>query len=149
MEITLKQLKSLLRTLEEGGVSEFEYQDEKYRMRLKVGHSATAVVPVAHAAPAAQPEAASQSASGTEDEPGVVYITSPFVGTFYRAPSPEAEPFCEVGSAVKKGHTLCIVEAMKLMNEIESEQDGTILEILVDNGQSVEFGQKLFKLKTA
>jgi len=149
MEITLKQLKSLLRTLEEGGVSEFEYQDDKYRMCLKVGHSAAAGIPVAHVAPAqeALPGAASESAA--EDEPGVVYITSPFVGTFYRAPSPEAEPFCEVGSAVKKGHTLCIVEAMKLMNEIESEQDGAIVEILVDNGQSVEFGQKLFKLKTA
>ena len=151
MEITLKQLKSLLRTLEEGGVSEFEYEDEKYRMRLTVGQSAGQFVPVAHAAPAVQVAAAgaAPAADEAEEEQGVVYVTSPFVGTFYRAPSPEAEPFCDVGSSVKKGHTLCIVEAMKLMNEIESEQDGTVVEVLVENGESVEFGQRLFKLKTA
>ncbi len=150
MEITLKQLKSLLRTLEDGGVSEFEYQDDKYRMRLKVGHTVAQVVPGVQAVHPVQATAlAAQAADAPEEEPGVVFVTSPFVGTFYRAPSPEAEPFCEVGTAIKKGHTLCIVEAMKLMNEIESEQDGTVLEILVENGESVEFGQKLFKLKTA
>ena len=77
----------------------------------------------------------------------VVFITSPFVGTFYRAPSPDVSNFCEVGSQVKQGQTLCIIEAMKLMNEIESDLAGTIVDILVENGKSVEFGQKLFKLK--
>jgi acetyl-CoA carboxylase biotin carboxyl carrier protein len=73
-------------------------------------------------------------------------VTSPFVGTFYRAPSPEADNFVEVGNSVKKGQTLCIIEAMKLMNEIEAEYPCTIHEILVENGQSVEYGQKLFRI---
>jgi acetyl-CoA carboxylase biotin carboxyl carrier protein len=74
-------------------------------------------------------------------------VTSPFVGTFYRSPSPESDPFVEVGQQVKQGQAMCIVEAMKLMNEIESEYGGTVLEIMVENGTSVEFGQKLFKLR--
>ena len=74
-------------------------------------------------------------------------MTSPFVGTFYRSPSPDAGSFVEIGTQVKKGQTLCIVEAMKLMNEIESESAGTVAEILVENGKSVEFGQRLFRLK--
>jgi len=77
----------------------------------------------------------------------VVFVTSPFVGTFYKAPSPEADPFVAVNGPVKKGQTLCIIEAMKLMNEIEAEFAGTVLEVLVDSGKSVEFGQKLFKIK--
>jgi acetyl-CoA carboxylase biotin carboxyl carrier protein len=76
-----------------------------------------------------------------------VFITSPFAGTFYRASSPDAEPFTDVGKSISVGQTLCIVEAMKLMNEIESDVAGTVLEILVQNGNSVEFGQKLFKVK--
>jgi acetyl-CoA carboxylase biotin carboxyl carrier protein len=75
-------------------------------------------------------------------------VTSPFVGTFYRSTSPDAEHFADVGTTVRRGQTLCIVEAMKLMNEIEADTAGIVLEVLVDNGQSVEFGQKLFKLKT-
>ena len=76
-------------------------------------------------------------------------ITSPFVGTFYRAPSPEAPPFVEVNQAVRKGQVVCIVEAMKLMNEIESEFDGKILEILVKNAEHVEYGQPLFRIEKA
>jgi acetyl-CoA carboxylase biotin carboxyl carrier protein len=76
-----------------------------------------------------------------------VYVTSPFVGTFYRSTSPESAPFAEVGAAVNRGQTLCIVEAMKLMNEIESDVTGILLEALVDNGVSVEFGQRLFKIR--
>lgn len=149
MEISLKQLKNLLKALEEEGVAEFEYKDEKYSLRVGFGRSALApgVVPapafVAAPAVAAAPEAAAAKA----EEAGVVFVTSPFVGTFYRSPSPDSEPFVEVGSVVKPGQSLCIVEAMKLMNEIESEYAGTVLEILVENGTSVEFGQKLFKLK--
>jgi acetyl-CoA carboxylase biotin carboxyl carrier protein len=77
----------------------------------------------------------------------LIAITSPFVGTFYRAASPETANFVEVGSVVKKGQTLCIVEAMKLMNEIESELGGTVVEVLVENGKSVEYGQKLFLIR--
>lgn len=154
MEIPLKQLKSLLKTLEEGGATEFEYQDEKYRLRLALGRTAAGMpmpvsvaVPAAAALPGAAPAPAGAAASADEGDPNVVFVTSPFVGTFYRAPAPDAEPFVDVGSTIKPGQTLCIVEAMKLMNEIEAELAGTIVEVLVENGQSVEFGQKLFKLR--
>ena len=154
MQISLEQLKSLLETLEKGDVSEFEYEDEKLKLRLALGKKAAPVVhavphlaaaPVAAAA-AATPAAAASKASDDSD-PNVVFITSPFVGTFYRAPGPDSANFCDVGSSVKQGQTLCIIEAMKLMNEIESDAAGTIVDILVENGKSVEFGQKLFKLK--
>jgi acetyl-CoA carboxylase biotin carboxyl carrier protein len=74
-------------------------------------------------------------------------VTSPFVGTFYRSPSPDTSPFVDVGTRIKKGQVLCIVEAMKLMNEIESEIEGSIVQILVENGQAVEYGEPLFKIK--
>jgi len=77
----------------------------------------------------------------------VVFVTSPFVGTFYRSPSPDAPSFVEVGSSIREGQTLCIIEAMKLMNEIEADAAGTIVEILAENGKPVEFGQKLFKVR--
>jgi acetyl-CoA carboxylase biotin carboxyl carrier protein len=149
MQISLEQLKSLLETLEKGDVSEFEYEDEQLKLRLSLGKKATQVVhaaPAAHAPPS--PAVAAAAAKVIDDaDPSVVFITSPFVGTFYRAPSPDTANFCDVGSSVKQGQTLCIIEAMKLMNEIESEASGTIVDILVENGKSVEFGQKLFKLK--
>ena len=105
--------------------------------------TAAAVSAVPHsAAPAAAPAAAAA------EKPGLV-VTSPFVGTFYRTPAPDQPPFVEVGSVVKKGQVLCIVEAMKLMNEIEAEAAGRITEILVDNGQPVEFGQALFRVEPA
>jgi acetyl-CoA carboxylase biotin carboxyl carrier protein len=83
----------------------------------------------------------------TEEETRVITVTSPIVGTFFRAPSPEADPFVETGSKVKKAQVLCIVEAMKLMNEIESEIDGVVIKILVDNGQPVEYGEPLFLIE--
>lgn len=150
MQISLEQLKSLLETLEKGDVSEFEYEDEQLKLRLSLGKKAA---PVVHAAPpvfAAPPAAAAATPAAKvsdDSDPNVVFVTSPFVGTFYRAPGPDSANFCEVGSAVKQGQALCIIEAMKLMNEIESDAAGTILDILVENGKSVEFGQKLFKLK--
>jgi acetyl-CoA carboxylase biotin carboxyl carrier protein len=148
MQISLEQLKSLLETLEKGDVSEFEYEDEQLKLRLALGKKAAQVI---HAAPAiaAAPLAAVSAAAAkpSEDDPNVVFVTSPFVGTFYRAPGPDAANFVEVGSSVKQGQALCIIEAMKLMNEIESDASGTVLDILVENGKSVEFGQKLFKLK--
>jgi len=151
MEINHKQLKALLKTLEEGGVAEFEYQDDKYRLRLALsrrGGAAPAIeptlVPASTAPVAPSPGPSSREPGG---DPGSVFVTSPFVGTFYRSTSPDAEPFVEVGATVRKGQTLCIVEAMKLMNEIEADASGVIVEVLVENGQSVEFGQKLFKLK--
>jgi acetyl-CoA carboxylase biotin carboxyl carrier protein len=154
MQISLEQLKSLLETLEKGDVSEFEYEDEQLKLRLSLGKKAAQVVqaapPVLAAAPSAAAVAAASAAAAKASEDAdlsIVFVTSPFVGTFYRAPGPDAANFCEVGSTVKQGQALCIIEAMKLMNEIESDASGTILDILVENGKSVEFGQKLFKLK--
>jgi acetyl-CoA carboxylase biotin carboxyl carrier protein len=150
MDIPLEALKSLIATLEEGGVHEFEYEDEKSRIRLSFGAPAAAL-PVVHA-PAAAPVAAQSAAvvqAVEQDDASITYVTSPFVGTFYRSPSPEADAFTDVGQTIRPGQTLCIIEAMKLMNEIEAEISGTVLEVLVTNGTSVEFGQKLFKVKKA
>ena len=99
---------------------------------------ATTPVPAPAAAPAVSPS-----------EDGLSFVTSPIVGTFYAAPAPEAQPYVKVGDLVHKGQVLCIVEAMKLMNEIEADSAGTIVEILVENGKAVEFGQKLFKVRKA
>jgi acetyl-CoA carboxylase biotin carboxyl carrier protein len=94
---------------------------------------------------------ASQAAVPGPSDAGADYVdvTSPFVGSFYRAPSPEVPPFVDVGSVVRSGQALCIIEAMKLMNEIESECAGTVTEIFAQNGKSVEYGQKLFRIKKA
>ena len=102
--------------------------------------------PAAPAAPAAAAPAAPPAAAKAADRPGHV-ITSPLVGTFYRAPSPDSPPFVEVGSTVRKGQVLCIVEAMKIMNEIESDVEGKVAEIHVLNATPVEFGEKLFRLE--
>ena len=115
--------------------------------------AASVPAPVALAAPAAAPvpPAAAPAAKAPEkapEKPGHL-VTSPFVGTFYRAPSPDSPPFVDVGSTVKKGQVLCIVEAMKLMNEIEAEVEGKIAEILVLNATPVEFGEKLFRIESA
>jgi acetyl-CoA carboxylase biotin carboxyl carrier protein len=149
MDIPLKKLKQLLTTLEEGGASEFEFEDEKVRMRVVLRRGAPEVVPFAPAKPPppSAPAASPAKPAAETGDPNVVVVTSPFVGTFYRAASPEAPPFVEVGASVKKGQTLCIIEAMKLMNEIEAELAGTVVEVLAENGKSVEFGQKLFKIK--
>ncbi len=143
MEISLKQLRNLIATLDEGGVQEMEYEDEKLKLRLSFSRAASGPVV---AAPNASTVAAAPSPPAAKEDASQ-YVTSPFVGTFYRAPAPDADPFVEVGASIRKGQVLCIVEAMKLMNEIEAEHAGTIEEILVENGESVEFGQKLFKLR--
>ena len=144
MQIALEKLEALLKTLDERKVAEFEYEDEAIRLRIALGRPPV----IQSVAPVAAPVAAT---AASEALPRVdvdsVFVTSPFVGTFYRAPSPDAENFAEVGKVLKKGQPLCIIEAMKLMNEIETDFPCTVLEILVENGQSVEFGQKLFKLK--
>jgi len=146
MQLPLDQLQSLLKTLDEGGASEFEYEDDKVRVKVAMARGQAPIVTSVAAAPVSSPSAAAAPRVEAAD-PNVVFVTSPFVGTFYRAPSPEADPFVAVNGSVKKGQTLCIIEAMKLMNEIEAEFAGTVLEVLVDSGKSVEFGQKLFKIK--
>jgi len=156
VNIDLKQLEALLKVLEEREISEFEFEDEDVRVHLKRGaavsiHNAVAPraalsgshAPPDHAGATIEPSAVKAS-EGT-----FAYVTSPFVGTFYRSPSPEAPPFVDVGSNIRPGQTLCIVEAMKLMNEIEAEFAGAIVECLAETGSPVEFGQKLFKVKKA
>ena len=152
MQLKLAELESLLKTLESGGVGEFEYEDETIRLKIAMPRGAAPapvyVAPTRASSPmAAPPPAAAGSPAAPAADPNLVAVTSPFVGTFYRASSPESANFVEVGTVVKKGQTLCIVEAMKLMNEIESEISGTIVEVLVANGKSVEYGQKLFLVK--
>ncbi len=147
MQIALEQLEALLKTLDERKVAEFEYEDETIRLRIALGRPPVVQAVMPAAAPALASAPGSKAEAGPSVDADAVYVTSPFVGTFYRAPSPDAENFVESGNSVKKGQPLCIIEAMKLMNEIESEYACTILEILAENGQSVEFGQKLFRIK--
>lgn len=147
LRIDRKTLRSLLRLLEQKGVTEFEYEDEHLRLRLCRGGRAMSAAPVAQ--PLSLETVPPPAASPPLSEEDVIWVTSPFVGTFYRAPSPDAPSFCDVGSVVKPGQTLCIIEAMKLMNEIEADAAGTILEVLIENGKAVEFGQRLFKLRRA
>jgi acetyl-CoA carboxylase biotin carboxyl carrier protein len=147
MNLDLNDLRRLLRVLEKRNVHEFEFEDEKIRLRLVRG-APLAAAPAHFAASAvAAPAPVASAAPAADEGAGFVFVTSPFVGTFYRSPSPDAPTFVEVGSAIREGQALCIVEAMKLMNEIEADCAGVIVEILAENGKPVEFGQKLFKVR--
>lgn len=156
MEIDLKQLKELMRSLKQFEISELELEKNGERIKLCRGGDVV-VAPASYAAPP-QPsflppapggngQSVPAPAAAVVDDASVHYVTSPFVGTFYPAPTPGAEPFVKVGSEVKVGQTLCIVEAMKLMNEIEADVAGTVIEVLRENGKPVEYGDKLFKVK--
>lgn len=153
MNIDLKQLEGLLKVLEERDISEFEFEDEKARVHLKRGQPIVAVAHAAHGPVATDMPSIPRGTNSVTDaaaaakQEGGVFVTSPFVGTFYRSPSPEAPPFVELGASIKPGQPLCIVEAMKLMNEIEAEFPCVVLECLVETGSPVEFGQKLFRVK--
>jgi acetyl-CoA carboxylase biotin carboxyl carrier protein len=151
VNIDLKQLEGLLKVLEERDISEFEFEDEKARVHLKRGQPVVAIAHGAHGPVAADGPSIPRATGSMTDvaKEGGVFVTSPFVGTFYRSPSPEAPPFVDVGSSIKPGQALCIVEAMKLMNEIEAEFAGVVVECLVETGSPVEFGQKLFRVKKA
>jgi len=138
--------------VEEGGVRIYVRKGgggELFHAASMAAHApAPMAVPVhAPAAPSASGPSAPPAKSTDTSDGNVAYVTSPFVGTFYRSPSPDMSPFVDVGTRIKKGHVLCIVEAMKLMNEIESEIEGSIVQILVENGQAVEYGEPLFKIK--
>jgi acetyl-CoA carboxylase biotin carboxyl carrier protein len=151
--VDLKQIKALLEILSEHEVSEFDYEDEQVELTIKFGSGVVvashpvptvSVAPVAAPAPVAAKPAAPAAPAADEN---VAVVESPMVGTFYRSASPGAAAFVEVGSSVRAGQPLCIVEAMKLMNEIESEVAGTVVEILVENAQPVQFGQPLFRIR--
>lgn len=145
----LRKLKKLIDLVEESGIAEIEVTEgeEKVRITRTIAAAPVYAAPVSTAAPAVTPAAAPVAASAPA-APAARDLSeaqkSPMVGTFYRAPGPNAAPFVEVGQQVKAGDTLCIIEAMKLMNEIEAEKSGTVKEILVENGTPVEFGEPLF-----
>jgi acetyl-CoA carboxylase biotin carboxyl carrier protein len=146
----LRKLKTLIDLVETSGIAELEIQEGEERVRITRA-SAYAPQPVMFQAPAQLPAAVAVASPPAAEVPSAPVeeghtVKSPMVGTFYRAASPGAPAFVEVGDSIAQGDTLCIVEAMKLMNEIEADAAGTIKAILVENGQPVEFGQPLFLL---
>jgi acetyl-CoA carboxylase biotin carboxyl carrier protein len=155
MSLDLDQLSALFDLLAAKDVAEFEHEENGVRLRVARGVVTRAVAPLVAGSPAGTPvagQAAPAAAQATSfDAPSGDYldVTSPFVGSFYCSPTPDAPPFVEVGSVVRPGQTLCIIEAMKLMNEIEAECAGTVTETFAQNGKSVEYGQKLFRIKKA
>ena len=144
----LEEIKPILQFMEENGIVEFEYESEGRRVKLRRKEDRTIPVVAAGALPVAPP---APSAPAEEDEDklpdNVVDFTSPLVGTFYQAPRPDADPFVKVGDTVNAEKVLCIIEAMKVMNEIKAEMDGVIREIVARNGQTIEFGQSLFHIE--
>ena len=137
-------------------LTDFAVEEEGFKLKIRRAGNGLPVVstssgsnpPFAPAAPAPAPQAAAPAAPAG-DEAGVTYIKSPMVGTFYKSASPESKPYVEPGSKITESSVVCIIEAMKIMNEIQAETKGTIVEILVENGAPVEYGQRLFKVKTA
>lgn len=157
MELELEQVRALLQAAREFDVQELEVSRGERRIVIKRGAQASGnAAPHYHVATQAHEASASgmatrsagahAAAAAGHDESSDVYITSPFVGTFYRSPSPDAPSFVEVGQPIRLGQVLCIVEAMKLMNEIEADVEGVLAEALMENGQPVEFGDRLFRL---
>ena len=156
----LDEIKQILEMMREHELAEFELEREQFKLRLRK-HTApqwapgvAALPPVGYAAPMPPPVPA---AGGGADAPAVLtsanedvdlaIVKSPIVGTFYRAPEPGAKSFVEVGQAVRKGQVLCIIEAMKLMNEINAECDGELVKVYVENGHAVQYGERLFAIK--
>jgi acetyl-CoA carboxylase biotin carboxyl carrier protein len=150
----IRKIKKLIELVEESGIAELEITEGEESVRIHRGSSNAGVVPAApvhYAAPAPAAPLAPAAAPAAEPAAAEVIsghtVKSPMVGTFYRASSPEAKPFVEVGQTVKVGDTLCIVEAMKMMNQIEADKAGVVRDILVDNGDAVEFDQPMFVIE--
>jgi len=143
-----KELDALLKLLRRHGVAEFTLEEKD--VSVSVSFLGAGTVPVVAAAPLAAPPVAPSAAPASAPAPRPAgdsrAVRAPIVGTFYRSPAPDAPPYVNVGDRVRKGQVVCIVEAMKLMNQIESDVDGVVLEILVENGAPVQFGQELFRL---
>jgi len=148
----LRKLKTLIDLVSESNVSELEITEAEGKVRIVKSAPVGAVAPMMQAAPVVTlaPAPAAAPAAPVAAEPAVAaapaghVVKSPMVGTFYRASSPGAKPFVEVGASIKEGEAICIVEAMKILNEIEADKSGTVTQILVENGQPVEYGQPLF-----
>jgi acetyl-CoA carboxylase biotin carboxyl carrier protein len=171
--LDLKQIKQIIDLMKRSELTEFAVEEEGFKLKIRRGGNGLPIVsstnkgsnspfptetsvpgsggPSGNSIPPLQtlglPNAA--STTGFEDEAGVTYIKSPMVGTFYRAASPESKSFAEPGTKVVENTVVCIIEAMKIMNEIQAETKGTVLEALIENGQPVEYGQRLFKVKQA
>lgn len=153
----LRKLKTLVELVSESNVSELEITEPEGKVRIVKGGAVqapvqTVVLPQIPSSATAVPAAATPAEPVTAAAPadaaaGGVVVKSPMVGTFYRASGPDAEPFVQIGQKISVGDTLCIIEAMKILNELEAEQAGTVRQILVENGQAVEFGQPLFVLE--
>ena len=167
--LKIQEIREIIKLIDQTGIEEFKYKTEEGEIKLKKGGavqvveaapaapaaSVSAPAPTAPAAPATQPAPAAQEepkqqeaapAAASQDE-NLLEVKSPMVGTFYQSPSPDAPPFVSVGDKVKPDSVVCIVEAMKLFNEIEAEMSGEIAKILVEDGQLVEYGQPLFLVK--
>jgi acetyl-CoA carboxylase biotin carboxyl carrier protein len=167
--VNLDDVREILALMRDNGLSEFEIEREGLRLRLRkdtvVTVAAAPALPAGTVAPAvvAAPAVASGTGAGANteapvapaaspqaaDEIELAVVKSPIVGTFYRSSEPSAPAFVDIGATVKKGQVLCIIEAMKLMNEIDSEYDGEIVNVYVENGQPVQYGERLFAIRTA
>ncbi len=156
----LKQIKQLIDLMQRSDLTEFAVEEEGFKIKIARASNAASAAPLLVAAPVASaplvaasapapaaPAAAPAPAAPGADEVGYVFVKSPMVGTFYKAASPESKAFAEVGTRITETSVVCIIEAMKIMNEIQAEVKGTVVELLVENGQPVEYGQKLFKVK--
>jgi acetyl-CoA carboxylase biotin carboxyl carrier protein len=163
--LDLKQIKLVVDLMKRSDLTEFEVEEEGFKLRIK--RQGGEILPVtmappaplsAHPFPLAASEPPRSQASGAAsssradkaesgDEAGIAYVKSPMVGTFYRSPSPDSPPFADAGTRIDEKSVVCIIEAMKIMNEIQAETKGTVVEALVENGQPVEYGQRLFKVK--
>ncbi len=158
--MNLKEIQQLIDMINKSDLDEATIEEGEFKITLKKNTVVPVLqstpqpvpAPVLQSPPQASPLSAAESVSaegdpGTEKRDGLIEIPSPIVGTFYRSPSPEADPFVNVNDQIENGRVLCIIEAMKLMNEIESDVTGTVVDILVENGQPVEYGQPLFLIR--
>ena len=158
----IKQIKQIIDLMKRSELTEFAVEDEGFKLKIRRGGNGSPIISQGPSASSMSPfampfeQATTAPASGplnsdasapSKNEEGIAYIKSPMVGTFYRAASPDSKSFVEENSKVSESSVICIIEAMKIMNEIQAEIKGTILEALVENGQPVEYGQKLFKVK--
>jgi acetyl-CoA carboxylase biotin carboxyl carrier protein len=151
----LKDIKAIIDLMKKNSITEFELEEKDSKLRLKRGLNGggyvqptdEAVIPIPMTAPAAAPALAAAPLPAPVVNTGEIEIKSPMIGTFYRSPSPESAPYLDVGSEVGPESVACIIEAMKVMNEIKAEVKGVITQILVENGKPVEFGQPLFKVR--
>ncbi len=146
--MNIKELKELIDLLRGSDITELEIEKAGVRVKLKKGKTTPVpIIEVEKTQKKEEPKVEAAISTEPEEVKGLFTVTAPIVGTFYRSSSPEATPYVDVGDIVKKGQILCIIEAMKLMNEIESEISGKIVEILIDNGSHVEYGVPLFKIE--